>query len=222
MVRSYGLETSAFDYADSWEEILPDPTWVYFRDTSASRILYLSDDMGDADEDSYRPQGQTSGSDPEMTVFGFGRVLNTSPDKLVPRMTGAGRTFTIGFGEDHTVADGEIAAASIPVDVVVGEPYNNISGVGDSRVPAAPILNQNYPNPFNPRTVITFTLPVSSRVRLDILDLRERRVANLVDGIYPAGPHSVTFEGKDLPSGIYISRLTSDGGSQERKMMLIR
>ncbi len=222
MVRSYGLQTSAFDYADSWEEILDDPAWVYFRDTSAPRILYLSDDMGDADEDSYRPQGQTSESDPEMTVFGFGRVLNTSPDKLVPRMTGAGRTFTIGFGEDHTVADGEIAAASIPLDVVVGEPYNNPSGVSDGRVPVAAVLNQNYPNPFNPRTEITFTLPVSSHVRLDILDLQGRRVAMLLDVVLPVGPHSATFDGKNLPSGIYISRLTTDRGSLERKMMLIR
>ncbi len=222
VVRADGTQTSAFDYADIWEEILPDPSWVYFRDTSASRILYLSDDMGDADEDSYRPQGQSSGSTPEMTVFGYGRVLNTSPDKLVPRMTGTGRTFTIGFGEDHTVADGEIAGASKPLDVFVGDPYNNPSGVGDGRVPVAAVLNQNYPNPFNPRTMITFTLPVSSRVRLDILDLQGRRVANLVDGTMPAGPHSVPFDGKELPSGIYISRLTSDGGSQERKMMLIR
>ena len=222
VVRSYGPQTSAFDYADVWEEILPDPAWVYFRDTSASRILYMSDDMGDTDEDSYRPQGQSSGSTPEMTVFGFGRVLNTSPDKLVPRMSGAGRTFTIGFGEDHTVADGEIAGAAKPLDVVVGDPYSSPSGVGDGGVPIAAVLNQNYPNPFNPRTMITFTLPAASRVRLDILDLQGRRVAKLVDGILPAGPHAATFDGKDLPSGVYISRLTSDGGTQEHKMMLIR
>ena len=222
VVRSYGSQTSAFDYADIWEEILPDPAWVYFRDLSASRILYLSDDMGDADEDSYRPQGQSSESTPEMTVFGYGRVLNTSPDKLVPRMSGAGRTFTIGFGEDHTVADGEIAAASRPLNVVVGDPFSDPSGVGDGGVPIAAVLDQNYPNPFNPRTTITFTLPVASRVRLDILDLQGRRVANLVDGILPEGPQSVTFDGAELPSGIYISRLTTGRGSLERKMMLIR
>ncbi|MEN8008309.1 MAG: T9SS type A sorting domain-containing protein [Candidatus Krumholzibacteriota bacterium] len=222
VIRSSGPQTSAFDYAFSWEEVLPVPSWVYFRDLSAPRILYLSDDMGDADEDSYRPQGQTSGSTPEMTVFGFGRVLNTSPDKLVPRMSGAGRTFTFGFGEDYTAAGGAIAAASKPLTIVVGNPYGGPSPVGDDGVPGAAILQQNFPNPFNPRTVISFSLPVSSRVRLDILDLRGRMVANLVDGVMAPGSHSVTFDGKDLPSGIYISRLTTGQGSRERKMTLLR
>ncbi len=222
VVRSTGVQTSAFDYADSWEEILPDPVWVYFHDLDASRILYLVDDMGDEDPDSYRPQGQTSGSTPEMTVFGYGRVLNTSPDKLIPRMSGTGRTFTIGFGEDHAAADGEIAGASEPLIVTVGTPNSGASAVDEAHVPAAAVLHQNYPNPFNPRTRITFTLPAASRVRLDILDLQGRRVANLVDGNLFSGTHSVTFEGKGLPSGMYISRLITDQESCERKMTLIR
>ena len=222
VVRSYGTQTSAFDYADSWEEILPDPVWVYFRDLSASRILYLVDDMGDDAPDSYRPQGQTSSSTPEMTVFGYGRVLNTSIDRLVPRMSGTGRTFTIGFGEDHTTADGEIAGAFEPLIITVGTPNSGVSNVDGAHVPAAAVLHQNYPNPFNPLTRIAFTLPVSMHVRLDILDLQGRLVANLVDGNLSSGTHAVTFDGKDLSSGMYISRLTTDQGSRERKMMLIR
>ncbi|MCK9995872.1 MAG: T9SS type A sorting domain-containing protein, partial [Candidatus Krumholzibacteria bacterium] len=222
VVRSTGAQTSAFDYADSWEEVLPDPGWVYFHDQDASRILFLGHDLGDGEMDSYRPQGQSSGSTPEMTVFGFGRVLNTSPDKLVPRISGAGQTFTLGLMGDQTDPAVEIAAASEPLIVTVGSPSTEPSGVGDANVPATAVLNQNFPNPFNPRTMITFTLPASSRVRLDILDLQGRRVANLMDGTLPEGPHSVMFDGKELPSGIYISRLVSDGISQERKMMLIR
>jgi hypothetical protein len=222
VVRSSGAQTSAFDYADSWEEVLPDPVWVYFRDPSTSRIFYLADDMGDGDPDSYRPQGQTSGSTPEMTVFGYGRVLNTSPDALVPRMSGTGRTFTIGFGEDHTTAEGKIAGVSKPLIVTVGTPNSGVSAVDEAHVPVAAVLHQNHPNPFNPRTLVTFTLPAASKVSLDILDLQGRRVANLVDGTLSAGTHSVTFDGKDLPSGMYISRLTTDRGSRERKMMLIR
>lgn len=222
VVRSPGVQTSAYDYGDSWEEILADPAWVYFRDTSAPRVLYLSDDLGDSAEDSYRPQGQTSGSAPEMTVFGYGRVLNTSPDKLIPRMSGTGRTFTLGFGEDHLTAEAEIAGASRPLDVAVGEPFSDPSPVGDSLVPAAPVLHPNYPNPFNPRTTVTFTLPVSGPVRLEVVDLQGRRVASLVDGFMPEGTHQVDFDGNDLASGVYISRLTSAGGTRERKMMLIR
>jgi hypothetical protein len=222
VVRSYGTQTSAFTYADDWEEVLPEPAWVYFRDLSASRILYLVDDMSDSEIDSFRPMGQTSSSTPQMTVFGFGRVLHHSPNSLVPLMSGTGRTFTIGFGEDYTVADGDIAGAYEPLIVSVGEPNIGATGVGDGGVPARAILHQNYPNPFNPRTLITFTLPATSPMQLDILDLQGRRVANLVDKTMPSGPHSVTFDGGNLPSGMYISRLTTDHGSQERKIMLVR
>jgi hypothetical protein len=166
--------------------------------------------------------GQTTSSDPEMTVFGFGRVLQTSPNALVPRMSGIGRTFTLGFGEDFTVAAGDIAAASEPVIVTVGEPNVGATGVDDGGLPARMVLHQNHPNPFNPRTQITFSLPAASRVRLDILDVQGRRVANLVDEALAPGPHTLSFDGKGLPSGMYLSRLTTDRGTQERKMMLIR
>ena len=222
VVRSTGAQTSAFDYADVWEEIIPDPGWVYFHDMDASGILYIADDLGDSDSDSYRPQGQSSGATPEMTVFGYGRVLNTSPDKLVPRMSGTGRTFTLGLMGDQTVPAKEIAGASVSLIVEVGIPNTEPSAVQEGRIPVSPILHQNYPNPFNPRTQITFTLPGSSHVVLDILDLQGRRVASLIDRELSSGTHSVTFDGKDLPSGMYISRLITDQGSQERKMTLIR
>lgn len=222
VVRSNGVQTSAYDYEDSWEETLLDPAWVYFRDLSASRIFFLSDDQGDDAPDSYRPQGQSWGSSPVMTVFGFGRVLDTSSNQMVPRISGAGRTFTIGFGEDHTLADAEIAGAADQLIVSVGTPESGVSSVDEVPVAATADLHQNYPNPFNPRTQISFTLPTEAWVRLDVLDLQGRRVKNLVDGTLSSGTHDVTFDGKELPSGMYISRLITDNGSLERKMMLIR
>ncbi len=222
VVRSNGVQTSAYDYEDSWEETLSDPAWVYFRDLSASRFFYLSDDQGDDAPDSFRPQGQSSGSSPVMTVFGFGRVLNTSSGSMIPRLSGEGRTFTLGFGEDHTIADGEIASATDQLIVSVGTPESGVSSVDEVPVVATAELHQNYPNPFNPRTQISFTLPAEAWVRLDVLDLQGRRVKNLVDGNLASGTHAVTFDGKDLSSGMYISRLITDNGSIERKMMLVR
>jgi len=142
VVRSTGAQTSAFDYADAWEEIIPDPGWVYFHDMDSSRVLYLGHDLGDGEMDSYRPQGQSSGSTPEMTVFGYGRV--TSPDKLVPRISGAGQTFTLGLMGDQTVPADEIAGASVPLVVEVGIPNTEPSAVEEGRIPVSPVLHQNY------------------------------------------------------------------------------
>ena len=83
-------------------------------------------------------------------------------------------------------------------------------------------LNQNYPNPFNPSTIISFDLPSSSNVVLEVFDVMGRRVAQLLDGQQPPGTHEVTFRADHLPSGVYTYRLTADGVSQTRSLTLIK
>ena len=107
------------------------------------------------------------------------------------------------------------------------------SGSGLAKVAVAPEanpfvpktfrLNQNFPNPFNPTTQITFDLPVDSKIRLQVFDLSGHQVATLAQGFRSAGRYSVVFDGRNLASGIYIYRLTTDKGfSQSKKMMLIK
>jgi flagellar hook assembly protein FlgD len=74
----------------------------------------------------------------------------------------------------------------------------------------------NTPNPFNPRTTIAFDLPQPGRARLQIFDVRGRRLRGLVDGVLPAGTHRVVWDGRldnGLPaaSGTYLYRLDLDG-----------
>lgn len=87
-------------------------------------------------------------------------------------------------------------------------------------------LDQNVPNPFNPSTVIGFTLGTqnlaSVQTSLKVYDILGRQVAVLVDGVMPAGRHSVTFDGKELASGMYIYRLQSGDKVLSRKFTLIK
>lgn len=92
----------------------------------------------------------------------------------------------------------------------------------DANVPDAFQLRQNYPNPFNPATQIAFALPEPAHVRLDVHSLCGRQVAVLVDGKKSAGRHHVSFDATALSSGIYLYRLTADGYTQTKKMLLIR
>ncbi len=89
-------------------------------------------------------------------------------------------------------------------------------------VPETFVLDQNYPNPFNPRTTITFGLPQPVQVRLDVFDLLGARVAVLVEGALGEGRHWVTWQPRDLPSGVYFYRLQADDFVETRSMMLIR
>ena len=91
--------------------------------------------------------------------------------------------------------------------------------------PLAFALEQNYPNPFNPETMIRFTLPEAGQATLQVYDITGRRVATLVDGFLARGEHQVRFDALDvrgISSGVYVYRLTAAGGTQTRKMTVVK
>ncbi len=83
-------------------------------------------------------------------------------------------------------------------------------------------LKQNYPNPFNPSTTIGYNLRKSGKVILNIYSVDGRLVKKLVDDIQPQGLHTVTFNGFNLASGVYIYTLKTETGTKTRKMLLIK
>ncbi len=83
-------------------------------------------------------------------------------------------------------------------------------------------LHQNYPNPFNPTTTISFDLPESEFVRLEIYDLNGRKAGVAVNRQFTAGTHEVVFDASGLASGIYIYQLTAGEINLTRQMMLVK
>jgi hypothetical protein len=84
------------------------------------------------------------------------------------------------------------------------------------------VLRQAFPNPFSPFTTIPFALSAQATVRLDVFDVRGRRVANLVDERMEPGSHSVTWTPKRLPAGVYQIRLRSGELTATRKVVHLR
>jgi len=78
------------------------------------------------------------------------------------------------------------------------------------------------PNPFNPTTTIGFSLSEASHVTLSVYDLQGRQMATLINGWREAGNHEVTFQAGDLPSGIYIYRVTAGKFNSSGKMVLMK
>ena len=83
-------------------------------------------------------------------------------------------------------------------------------------------LHANYPNPFNPSTEISFGLPETGHVRLDIFNIMGQKVTTLVDRSMSAGYHTVTWNGRTSASGVYLYRLATDETVINRKMLLIK
>ncbi len=94
-------------------------------------------------------------------------------------------------------------------------------------VPGSLQLDGNHPNPFNPATEIRFSLPTASAVQMQVFDVRGQLVRTLVDGSYPAGAHTVSWDGRgisgaSMPSGLYFYRLETGGQTLTGKMTLTK
>ena len=83
-------------------------------------------------------------------------------------------------------------------------------------------LNQNYPNPFNPSTTISYEIPVSGKVVLNVYNTLGVQVASLVNENKAAGNYTVHFNANSLSSGIYFYKLTVDNFVATKKMILLK
>lgn len=102
---------------------------------------------------------------------------------------------------------------------------NGIVSIGDDQLVSLPEkfeLLGNYPNPFNPVTRIEYRLPATSKVQLTVYNLVGQKIAVLINEVQPAGVHSVAFEPRELPSGLYIYRLETPTQSLSSKMILMK
>ncbi len=83
-------------------------------------------------------------------------------------------------------------------------------------------LSQNYPNPFNPTTKIDYSIKEGGHVTLKVYDILGRVVAELVNENKPAGNYTVEFNAANLPSGVYIYKLTAGKFTAAKKLMLMK
>jgi Secretion system C-terminal sorting domain len=80
----------------------------------------------------------------------------------------------------------------------------------------------HYPNPFNPNAIISYQLPFDGRVNLSIYDMNGYRVRTLINGFQNAGSYNMNFNASDLPSGVYIYRLSAGNKVLTKKMVLMK
>ena len=79
-----------------------------------------------------------------------------------------------------------------------------------------------YPNPFNGQVKIRIDVQRRSVVSLGIYDILGHHVTNLLNSSKAPGQYEITWEAKDISSGIYFYKLTMDGFQQTRKMLLLK
>ncbi len=81
-------------------------------------------------------------------------------------------------------------------------------------------LYQNYPNPFNPLTTIRFDMLKGQPINISVYNVLGQKVATLFDGFKKAGKGFVEWNAVDQSSGLYFCRISSEGFTMTRKMLL--
>lgn len=80
-----------------------------------------------------------------------------------------------------------------------------------------------YPNPFNSSAKVRFQVGESAFTQVEVYTMTGAKVATLFQGTAEAGQvYEVTFDGEDLPAGIYHYRLLTASHQQVGQMILAR
>ena len=174
--------------------------------------------------------GYTSGAD------GFKQLVNTAnAGSGLIRFTGANPygsdgsvnllnlTFTvIGFPGSSSSINPQFSSMAAAYTFANLLPVN----ISPARVTVArsfPVF-RFWPNPFNPVINLQVDLPNKDHVTLAIYDILGREVCRLADNPMAAGPHVLTWAGKDaqgrdVPTGAYFCRLTVGGETITNKVI---
>lgn len=87
-------------------------------------------------------------------------------------------------------------------------------------IPTVFSLSSAVPNPSNGSAKISYSVPRSTDVLLEVYDIRGRKVKTLVNGSQQPGYYDVTITG--LSSGIYIYRLQAGTFAATKKMVVVK
>jgi hypothetical protein len=134
-----------------------------------------------------------------------------------------GASVEVGI-DDTTLTSGVVKVRYAKWTIPLPTGVESIAGV-----PQNFSLEQNYPNPFNPSTTISYVVGVAGgqpsaagNVRLAVYDMLGREVAVLVNEKKEAGMYTATWNASGMASGVYLYRLTTDGYTASRSMVLLK
>ncbi len=77
-----------------------------------------------------------------------------------------------------------------------------------------------YPNPANTSANVSYIMDEPSQISIDVLDITGRLVAGVFTGFKPAGEHLEEIDLTNMNNGIYLIRITANGGSVVRRLVI--
>lgn len=219
----------------SGSKLLKGETEKYFKDkwgrikitdnSGKTYTLYCSDDKEDLDRFELPPI-------PPLKMFDIRFASNRSAENIngisqIIEMRGVEYPLTIKVEGIDINLSGE-SGIGLNINIKSGEEikiYN--SSVQRLRVSSETEalsfqLEQNYPNPFNPTTSISFTLPESQDVKLNIYNSLGEKIVELLNSRLDAGHHIYNWDAEDSASGVYFYEVQTQNYNSFKKMILLK
>jgi hypothetical protein len=106
-------------------------------------------------------------------------------------------------------------------DVYYGRITPPVTGIesGNTKVTAA---ITSFPNPFSDKATIRYTVPVSSKVKVEILTMYGSIVETVVNKALRPGTYTHYFSAANLTSGYYYCRITAGNSSATSGMVCVK
>ncbi len=193
-------------------------------------IVVTLENLGTGDATSVT--GTLTTSDPDVTIndgsgsFGDIAALNFGDNSASPFLV------TIGASPTDPIVEFDLHVSSTDsrydsYDVLTLVLDLSGTGIDDGELPTMFALRQNSPNPFRDGTAMAFNLPTAARTKISVYNVAGRKIATVVDREFPAGRHSVEWNGTDsagghVPAGIYFYRLEAGNHTSTKKMIVLR
>ena len=83
-------------------------------------------------------------------------------------------------------------------------------------------LSAAYPNPFNPSTTVKLNVPEASYVSVKVYNVMGQLVQTLAEGQMEANVYTLSWDGSNVPSGMYFVRAETSTNVVSQKLMLVK
>ncbi len=149
-----------------------------------------------------------------------------------------GSDFKIELTDNAFVADYKTVGTETILVIVVPEGEELFTFAGDFEIvdmivanssdrvnvtaPTEFSLSEAYPNPFNPSTTVELTLPEAGHVSVMVYNITGQFIAELADSYMDANQYQFTWQGENVPSGMYLLRAEYAGQVSTQKLMLLK
>jgi len=87
-------------------------------------------------------------------------------------------------------------------------------------IPHTLVVGQNFPNPFNGTTTIPVELVNRSYLDIEVVDILGRLINTVVQSTVEPGVYRFSWDSGNHPSGLYLCRITANGITTTKKMIL--